>query len=858
MVSDQRNNETVPTREQEAATVYPWSAFVLRFGLVAFALCILLFLPILITSDPLWGSGTDIRLMHMPLRHFAFHWLRAGFWPLWNPFVFNGIPFETGVHSLAYPGMVLGLFFPVAWEIKLTFLLHTWLAMVSMGVFLRLFRHSPGACAIGGIAYAMTGFTVSRVFGGHLDILTTSAYLPVVFLFFELAVRFDGLGWTLLAGVALALQIISGHYQIVYLTLFALGTFSFLRVAMGGSIAVLPLRIRQPWSARCAARPEFLGSAFTSPLSPHPASLRERIQDFKWTIVRFIGLGCTAGILASYRLLPALQATGLANRSGERSLTFATSFGVPMVNWLTYLVPDIFGGGRTMPFFAFWSPWEGQGYVGLVVLLLGLFACLTGRSRQWLPFVFVIIGSTALALGRSTPLFGLYYHLDPLIGRFRVPGRFLLPVTFFLSWLGAMGFDLRFTAGLFPKTRVRRAILVFLLGGPILIMTVFAMVAHSDGILVHVTLAFADLRRISGDARDASGLLLKNIRIQWVTALIIVSMGGALLSLDRRLPGARRFAGPALIALLLVDLCLYAWPKMTTRPSSVCSLSQEILETLAKINSGQQRMITLPSLNAVNDGAAFGVSHFGGYDILVDGRYNRAVNMASKYALNRRIMLLSGFDYGPFWQNQGVRYLLSSILLENFPDDFRARFSEFHFLCQTAGVAIYENPSALPRAFVVRRTESLPRDAIYERLATIPGVPRETLFWDTERDGALPEELACVNTVREAAAMDDVTVRSLTPNDVVVDVNLAAPGILVLTDAPFPGWHVSVDSHPAVLYGVNGGLHRALAVPAGAHTVRFTYFPETLKAGLGLTGLGAAGMLLYLVRGWQRRQKRIG
>lgn len=69
-------------------------------------------------------------------------------------------------------------------------------------------------------------------------------------------------------------------------------------------------------------------------------------------------------------------------------------------------------------------------------------------------------------------------------------------------------------------------------------------------------------------------------------------------------------------------------------------------------------------------------------------------------------------------------------------------------------------------------------------------------------------------------------------------------GLLVLLDAYADGWRAQVDGHPARIYPANLAF-RAMAIPAGTHTVELRYKPRSVTAGLVLTSIGwlAVGVL---------------
>jgi hypothetical protein len=59
---------------------------------------------------------------------------------------------------------------------------------------------------------------------------------------------------------------------------------------------------------------------------------------------------------------------------------------------------------------------------------------------------------------------------------------------------------------------------------------------------------------------------------------------------------------------------------------------------------------------------------------------------------------------------------------------------------------------------------------------------------------------------------------------VIVDVDAPAGGILLLNDVWHPWWQASIDGSAAELLRANV-IFRAVAVPAGRHTIRFTFHP---------------------------------
>jgi hypothetical protein len=76
------------------------------------------------------------------------------------------------------------------------------------------------------------------------------------------------------------------------------------------------------------------------------------------------------------------------------------------------------------------------------------------------------------------------------------------------------------------------------------------------------------------------------------------------------------------------------------------------------------------------------------------------------------------------------------------------------------------------------------------------------------------------------------------------EVEASGPGWLVLVDTYDAGWRVEIDGRAAPLLRANVAF-RAVAVPAGAHTVEMVYRPTSVSVGLAVS-IAALGVLVVL------------
>jgi hypothetical protein len=188
---------------------------------VIFALVALtLFLPMLSGKILL---GDDQITAGYSFRSFAAEWFRAkGAIPLWNPYIFGGMPFiAASSGDYFYPTSWLRVLMPVGVAMSLSYALHIFLAGCTMYAFLRALRLSWTSALVGGLAYELSGILVSMVSPGHDGKLFVSSLAPLAFLALLRGVRDQRVqGYALLA-LVVGLCLLSPHYQMTYYLLVA-------------------------------------------------------------------------------------------------------------------------------------------------------------------------------------------------------------------------------------------------------------------------------------------------------------------------------------------------------------------------------------------------------------------------------------------------------------------------------------------------------------------------------------------------------------------------------------------------------------------------------------------------------------
>lgn len=170
------------------------------------------------------------------------------------------------------------------------------------------------------------------------------------------------------------------------------------------------------------------------------------------------------------------------------------------------------------------------------------------------------------------------------------------------------------------------------------------------------------------------------------------------------------------------------------------------------------------------------------------------------------------------------------------PSD-RGHFSRVH----SGDVKIYANLDLAPRAYVVTQTVAAGDTAqaielLQAQLAAGPGAAPAVVV------ECMP---AVTQTVPVGAAVPTALIERYTAEEVVVRTQGDQGGVLVLSDAFYPGWQAEVDGQPAPICPANV-LFRGVPLPAGEHQVVFRYQPSGWRSGWMAA---AAGWLAILILG---------
>ena len=180
----------------------------------------------------------------------------------------------------------------------------------------------------------------------------------------------------------------------------------------------------------------------------------------------------------------------------------------------------------------------------------------------------------------------------------------------------------------------------------------------------------------------------------------------------------------------------------------------------------------------------------------------------------------------------GVKYVVVTDSMSRFKKFFEDR--KFPHVFAMPNVSIYENPSVFPRAFVVTNLYESPLtpETKGQSGRNVAFSDDEILIKDAISKG-IPVGMPA-NDGEASELFSRAKISNYENAKVTIEVNLNAPGVLVLMDNWHPGWSAVADGSVAHLGRVNESF-RGVALSSGRHIVEMTYRPITLKLALGIT-----------------------
>lgn len=773
--------------------------------------------------------------------------IRAGHLPLWNPYVYSGMPLFAQPQA--------GVLDPINWIYLLGTTSRTLtlaqessfaIALLAAYSYARRLGWKRRACVVTAVIYAFSGFAVARtIYPGLLHIF---ALTPLPLFFIERLYQCGGKWRDVVPGsLIIAWQVFAGHPQ------------PFLYSSMlAGSYALFCAFFRQAENAGSA---ETDGQRF----------FRFRFL-FRCAAMYLAGVG-----LSAVQLLPAAEFARQSVRS-EWTYEMFTAHSLHPLSLLTVLFPYFHGNGRRIYHLPFWGNYwhhnEAQIYLGALALSLaatGLFCAWRARFRPGLFWGGGAAAAVLLSLGKYVPPLAHLIYQIPVLNGFRSPNRHWMEVTLAAAVLAGYGVDYLLRR---PESCEGKDESSGVTAGCANISAgVVALFSAGVGLfaLTWREKVEAVIRKLP-DLNHLSPGFLKEAGAEFYLPVILAAAAWLTILVFTRRARARRWY-PLLLLALLTDFGLYAVFAPISNPKNPeLFIGQAIPAEISAENNELPRYHVLLAGPSAGDFAPdwfYGHEMATGYDPLVSARY-KTFSGIDEAGHSYITSLVETRDCT--LDLLSVRYVLVPKTLyadhQNLTaGKIRAALNDPARWQKVPGITpridqrdyeVYRNLRSLPRAWIVERI-----DAAFEgdQLKIIRGEfpaeqwrgfdPRHSALAEPEVAERLSAELQPDSAGRNENAYSEITgITRQNQHSLRIDMNATRPVVLVLSEIVFPGWRAQVDGKSTSIYRLNYALH-GIVVQPGTHRIELIYRPDSLLIGAAMS-VATALLLFSLILSRQR------
>ena len=508
-----------------------------------------------------------------------------------------------------------------------------------------------------------------------------------------------------------------------------------------------------------------------------------QVKNNRWHLfLRFTFYYLLFAIFTSIQWWPTWEFIRLSARGIDQTDWQISGWFIPWQNLVQFLAPDFFGNPSTLNYWGVWNYGEFIGYIGVVPLLLALLAVFSKRNK--ITNYYLLITILALSFALPTPWAKLpYWFKLPLISTSQ-PTRLLFIVDFCLAVLAAFGLEKL----LAQKAKFKPALfLVF--GFGLLWLTVLLLPKTASELSANLAISQRNL----------------------ILPTIILAGGLGVLGLVRFRQFSRNLVLVLLLVLVCFDLIRFGQKFTPFTKKEWIFPSTKTIEFLQKDKKLFRFMSTDQRIFPPNFSLSFGLQTIDGYDPLYLARYGELI--AASERGKPEISPPLGFNRIITPQNYtsrivdllNVKYVLSLTDLDS---------PKLGLVFKEGETRVYYNKEFFPRAFMVYNFQFAEN-----KNKAIELLMDERI--DLRKKVILEENLSIdlLKLTNEKIA-NNVIVEKYQSNEVVIDVNTAQKGFLVLTDSYYPGWQATIDGQVTKIFLADYNF-RALMIPSGKHEVRF-------------------------------------
>lgn len=784
-------------------------------------------------SDVFFGPLTFISgdiTTSMAMKNYLAYAKEVGTQPLWDPYIFMGMPaYITSIGLRAFDLILYILHFIESIFKALTNeqsagpTFYFYILAITTYAFLRYKNFDRLTSLFASIGVTFSTGMIIFIPIGHNTKMITLCMIPFLFLALERLQHKITFFDFLFLIVVIHIQLLSAHIQEIFYSYFAVliyfiyfmiryllkkeskTAFNLLKVGVilvFASLLAAGMSIDQYWA----------------------------IYEYNPTSIRG-----TPGILE--------QANPSAKKStGGLDYDYATNWSFSPGEMVTWIMPSFYGYGNSVyqgelsqnqpvEVNTYWGQMpfvDVPQYMGILIFVFGLIGIYFNRKNPFVQFLIILVSiSVLISFGRTFPiLYDLMFYYFPFFNKFRVPSMILNLVQISFPILAAFGLYsiYRFKQG---EEKINTSFInysLYFFAGLFVIFIVFnsAIKDWYTGLLRESQKVHPQLYEYTFNMFYEDSLI--------AFAVAIAGLGLTLVYLKGKL----NYQVLVIILVIFTVFDLFRISSRGMRKYDETQLQKEF-ETPEWVKAIKKDTSVYRILNLKQDGSLGSINHHSNYHVtfLLQDFYGYS---GAKPRAYQDLIDVIGLTNPTLWRMFNVKYIITD---KPIPSPY------FEVIYQDENTIVQLNKLALPRAYFVQRFEKMPTLDFLNKIKNNEVEPAEVVQFS-------PDTKLDFEKIDPPDSTAYVKITKYVFENIEMDVNASGNNLLFLGDTYYNiGWKALIDGKETKIYRANHN-GRAILVPPGKHKVEFRYEPLSYYLGKNISlGLNAVVLILLAVFGFK-------
>lgn len=734
-----------------------------------------------------------------PMQHYAMQSLGKGKLPLWNPHIMLGTPvLGTSQTALLYPINLLATFLSPLSVILIRCIFNMWIAGFFMYLLIRRFGAKSFGAYISSLAFMFSGFIV--VWLGHPH-SNSAIWLPVMILMAELiaTLHYKRGFYAYITGFIITLSFLGGHMETTFEITVAWFFYLMVRSFQVGGWQWLIKNL--------------------------------------WLAIFSVVLGLAA---AAVQIIPFLEwlvnSAALSGRSAEPFTPFYTNFWRNLLTLPALIVPNLFSNPSQTVLYQSYLPWtnfnEFTMYVGIIPLLMGIL----GLRKTNNIHIRIFSWGALLFLGLALRLpFIDYINQFPIFSLFP-SGRYRLIFDFSIAVAAGLTLDAWVGKSYNPVLWRRLSGLLLLLGGAILtvLLAISLILPMFEKSILELgrRLITEQYATIKVHSRSLDEVLLLVDRIyqgsinhfhftNWKLyfPVLVSAFGGLWIIIWQRERISKSVFKFGIVFLVFMDLLVFGIGYNPSIKRDLVYPDTPAVQFLQK-DTSLFRILPTSMQWRSNGPLVYGLSEIGGCEMPTKAFHEFRNIIAKSYTMpssEYSTNFIANSANSRLMDLLNVKYIVTTKKMDSVR-------KEIQLIWQERDIRIYRNYANMSRAFFVDRARYLTDEAIIKALSDPAFDPAAEVLLSS----SLGKEIAIDSAM---SSNHKIEVTKYEAEKVTISATTSKEGLLVLSDAYYPGWHAYIDGIEVPIYRANY-IMRAISLPKGNHDIEFRYEPLSVFLGL--------------------------